>query len=65
VRTATIAIESRTDREMMTALAALWGFGLVVAIGLAVDCPDTRAFLVEGAVTDVGPGEWLTTVRAP
>lgn len=53
----------------MAALAALWGFGLVFAFVLAWtsvgDCPDARAFLVDGLVRDFDGGKILWTVRAP
>jgi hypothetical protein len=49
----------------MAALAALWGFAFVLALIFVGDCPDARAFLVDGLVKDLDAGEILWTVRAP
>jgi hypothetical protein len=50
---------------MMAALATLWGFAFVLALIFVEDCPDARAFLVDGLVGDFDGGETLWTVRAP
>jgi len=51
---------------MMAAFAALWGLPVFVLAWTSVeDCPDARAFLVDGLVRDFDGGEILWTVRAP